>query len=230
MMKEQFIKRGATVLEAGNGEDALKIIESERVDAVISDVRMPRKSGIELLEEIRKRPAKSSADHCVVAVVTGFADLPLEDFYAKGADMIFGKPFDPRVLVESVIHALDPPETRWRRKWERLDTEVEVEVELGNYMEGVSTRTLNIGRGGMFLAMRQAFPKIGEIVEFCIQTEDHDLPPVRGKAICRWVREQDLPEMPSGVGLEFVDLSPEAVKTIGDLLDRLKSTAFIPKT
>ena len=47
---------GFRVLLAGDGEEALEVMNAHRVDAVISDVRMPRMDGIELTRRIRRIP------------------------------------------------------------------------------------------------------------------------------------------------------------------------------
>ena len=44
---------GYTVLEAGDGEQALEILRSHKVDVVVSDLMMPRMSGMSLLTEMR---------------------------------------------------------------------------------------------------------------------------------------------------------------------------------
>jgi CheY-like chemotaxis protein len=42
---------GLRVLEAGDGQDALDVLARERVDAVLTDLKMPRMNGLELLAE-----------------------------------------------------------------------------------------------------------------------------------------------------------------------------------
>jgi len=42
------------ILEAANGEDALRIIEEESVDILLTDVRMPKMSGLELSARVRE--------------------------------------------------------------------------------------------------------------------------------------------------------------------------------
>jgi CheY-like chemotaxis protein len=48
-------RNGYRTLEAGDGEAALEQLEGERVDAVLSDLKMPRMNGLELVEHMRKR-------------------------------------------------------------------------------------------------------------------------------------------------------------------------------
>lgn len=46
---------GLTVLEAGDGEQALDVLKQNHVDVVISDLMMPRMSGLDLLSEMREQ-------------------------------------------------------------------------------------------------------------------------------------------------------------------------------
>ena len=45
---------GYTSTAVGNGDDALQVLRSEHYDLVLTDLRMPRMSGLELLEEMRQ--------------------------------------------------------------------------------------------------------------------------------------------------------------------------------
>ena len=56
-LTHQFEDAGYRVITANNGEDGIESFFTERPDAVILDVMMPRKDGVEMLEEIRKRDA-----------------------------------------------------------------------------------------------------------------------------------------------------------------------------
>lgn len=52
----RYLRRcGAWVLEAGDGAHALRRLEREDVDAVVSDVRMPVMDGFQLLAELERR-------------------------------------------------------------------------------------------------------------------------------------------------------------------------------
>src|SRR3954467_4886342 len=44
-----------TVLEAGTGEEALKLIQSQKPDLVLTDLYMPGMTGMDLLQEARSR-------------------------------------------------------------------------------------------------------------------------------------------------------------------------------
>src|SRR5665647_200205 len=93
-----FRRRGYNVILAGSGKEALAFLEKNHVNVVISDVRMPNGNGLELLAAIKKRNVFLP----VVMLITGFADLSLEEAYNLGADAVFPKPFDRQALQAAV--------------------------------------------------------------------------------------------------------------------------------
>lgn len=58
------------VLEARDGEEALKLLEEREVDLLITDIRMPRMDGIELVEQLHTLRHKP-----MVLVVSGYDDF-----------------------------------------------------------------------------------------------------------------------------------------------------------
>lgn len=56
IMKEAIGERmpGVRVLNAGNGKEALEVLEREQVDLVVTDLRMPVMSGCDFICELRK--------------------------------------------------------------------------------------------------------------------------------------------------------------------------------
>jgi len=61
---------GNKILEAGSGEDALSLVKSESIDAVVTDYDMPGMNGLELLKRLRiMKPAMRRI------LLTGRADV-----------------------------------------------------------------------------------------------------------------------------------------------------------
>lgn len=58
------------VIECKNGLEALEILETQHIDAVFTDIRMPKMNGIELAREMKKRGYPA-----VVTVISGFDDF-----------------------------------------------------------------------------------------------------------------------------------------------------------
>jgi len=66
-LTHQFEDAGYTVISATNGEEGIERFLSEKPDAVVMDVMMPRKDGIERLEEMREKAPGNTAPVIVLS-------------------------------------------------------------------------------------------------------------------------------------------------------------------
>src|SRR3989338_2929100 len=89
--------------EAGNAEQALDKLTSEPVSLVLLDIKMPGKSGIELLPEIKTRFPDTAV---VMATATTDINTAIECMKLGAYDYIT-KPFDPEDILFSVQRALE---------------------------------------------------------------------------------------------------------------------------
>lgn len=214
-----FKRRGFTVLDAENGTQALEIVEKNKLDLVLTDIRMPNGNGVELLDAIKAR----NPDLPIVMFITGFADLTLEDAYDKGADAVFAKPFDRKLLLETVSKVLTAREERWsKRISERVPTDFEIALEFPELKLAIEGRVLNIGRGGMFVSLRGPFPTVGAKVVL------KGL--IGGNGVVRWVRTEQAGECSTGCGIEFEYLDDESRQRVVNWIDTTRFKSFIPKT
>ncbi len=82
--------------EAGNGHDALKILQTEQMDLVITDIKMPKVNGIELLKEIKEK----GLCPCVV-LLSDYADFAhARQGIQYGAFDYLSKPADENELQD----------------------------------------------------------------------------------------------------------------------------------
>lgn len=88
------------VVEAENGEQALKIVQREKPSLVILDLMMPGMSGLEVCRTLRGQEDTAKLPILMLTAKAGEADrvLGLE----LGADDYLAKPFSPRELVARV--------------------------------------------------------------------------------------------------------------------------------
>jgi response regulator RpfG family c-di-GMP phosphodiesterase len=111
---------------AASGEEALPLLENQPTDVVISDLRMPGISGMDLLIEVRER-----YPHLAFLMVTGEDETRVGVRAMQlGADDYLLKPFDADVVVGSLHRALQ------KKKLEREVQEYRLRLE-----EMVSERT-----------------------------------------------------------------------------------------
>ena len=93
-------------VEAADAQQAEEVLEAEHPDAIVLDVMLPGKSGIDFLTELRET---STPSQLPVVVVSAWQSADDEQAaMTAGADAFVGKPFDPEDLatvVEGLIAA-----------------------------------------------------------------------------------------------------------------------------
>jgi DNA-binding response OmpR family regulator len=97
---------GINCSEAADGDQALAKLDQRRFDAVVIDIIMPEREGVETILEMRKRwPAT------YIIAISGGGRVGPEDFLKLaamvGADRTLKKPFTPNQLIQTL--AAGPP-------------------------------------------------------------------------------------------------------------------------
>ena len=95
---------GFQVREAEDGMAALEIARTQKFDAVVTDVNMPRMDGISLIRELRQLPAYKFTPLLMLTTESG-GDKKMEG-KAAGATGWLVKPFDPAQLVATLKKVL----------------------------------------------------------------------------------------------------------------------------
>ena len=84
------------VLEAENAEQAIAMQAKHRPDAIVLDMKLPDRDGIEVTREIRESDGRR---YVPILMITGLDDPNLEvEGLLAGVDDFLSKPFDPDVL------------------------------------------------------------------------------------------------------------------------------------
>ncbi len=97
-----FQREGHTVRVAANGREAMALLQQESSDLILSDIRMPDMSGIELLRAVRELMPEVE-----VIMMTAFANVDTaREAFLLGAYDFVQKPFDNDLLKETVARAL----------------------------------------------------------------------------------------------------------------------------
>ncbi|WP_419176321.1 endopeptidase La [Desulfosediminicola sp.] len=106
-MNHVLSKEGYTCLCASNGIEALKFLSEENVDLIVSDLKMDKMDGLELLAEVNR-----SYPEIPVIMVTGFATVDSAVKALKsGAAHYLGKPINLNELKKTVAEVLSQKHT-----------------------------------------------------------------------------------------------------------------------
>lgn len=105
IVKFNLEKRGGyEVLTAKNGEEGLEIARSEKPDLILSDVMMPKMSGFQFCEALKKDDEIKSIPFIILTAKGQENDIKTgEDL---GVDDYITKPFSPKALLEKVAEIL----------------------------------------------------------------------------------------------------------------------------
>jgi CheY-like chemotaxis protein len=220
-----FTRRGFKVSVAGSGNEAFRMLEKDRPDVVLSDVRMPDGDGIMLLDKMRANFDKMP----VVIFITGYADIPLEQAYSKGVDAVFNKPFNSKDLYEAVQRALQPVDYRFRRQCVRVEANYPTSLEFPGNSIPLNGTAQNLGKGGAFIEYNGPdFPKLGEC-KFRLEVSGPESFTIQGSGYVRWVRKTPEGDLKPGIGLEFISFEESCFKKIVQVINSLQTKAFIPR-
>jgi len=92
---------GHTVVTAANGQDALNLIEAQSFDLVITDWKMPKLDGIEMIRRLRESQFPSP-----IILLSGFADNGGISEDKTGADSVVQKSANEVQMLLSAVKRL----------------------------------------------------------------------------------------------------------------------------
>lgn len=88
---------GYTVIEAGNGKEAVQLFKMYKPDVVLMDIMMPVMNGVEATKEILKIDPNAK-----ILAITAFGALKGKEILEAGAKELISKPITRRKLNEIV--------------------------------------------------------------------------------------------------------------------------------
>lgn len=94
-------KEGYQIFAAANGEEALRFVRENGIDILVTDIQMPKLSGMNLIEK-----AKRNSSHLKVIVISGYAEFEYAQKSIRfGVNDYLLKPFRSKKLLEVVNKA-----------------------------------------------------------------------------------------------------------------------------
>ena len=190
---------GAKVFQAENVSVAKNVMDTQKIDLIVSDIRMPGGTGIDLLNYIKSK----SINVPPIILITGFADITVEDAFNQGAEALLSKPFKLEELIQIAIKLTSPPQERYSSTVNKPIKNLDFFFADG-ITHKISANECAIGRGGIALIVDTTSFKwdTGDLIKFKLKFQDVEL---AGTAICRWWKPQEHANKAT-FGLEFVQL------------------------
>lgn len=190
---------GCEVSTFQDSRDAAKKIQTQKFDGIFVDATMPHMDGFQLTQCIRESPSNSKAP---IVMLTGRDDVEtMRRGFKAGITIFLGKPVTQERMVRAV-NALRGAFLREKRKYIRLAFGGPVICKWDSNGSNRSVSSgVDVSEGGMALAEAPRI-RAGHALEI-----EFSLPAVPAplKLHARVIREMP----PDGLGLEFVDPSPE---------------------
>lgn len=204
---------GATVFQAENITVAQKILEQHKIDLIISDIRMPGGTGLDLLDSVKSKNSNSPP----VILITGFADITVEDAFNKGAEALANKPFKLDDLIKMVLRYTSTFEERFKEPGEATKS-------IESFSNDVKVK---FGRGGFMMEITTQGQRydIGDLVNFDFKFNHMNF---KGIGTCRWIKTLDHQAYKALIGVELFNLEDESLKHFQEIYNSSEMVAYIP--
>ena len=100
LYQEYLQFRGYVTITAADGVEAVEVAHARQPDVIFLDIRMPRMSGLEAMQELKAHPRLARVP--IVALTAHALTAERARFLAKGFDAVLSKPCPPERLVETI--------------------------------------------------------------------------------------------------------------------------------
>ena len=107
LLRVNFEIEGFDVICATDGEEGFQRAQAEQPDVVISDIMMPRRDGLQLLDDLKADPR--TEDLPVILLSAKAQRSEVQHGLDMGADDYITKPFDPLELIDRLNAVMTRP-------------------------------------------------------------------------------------------------------------------------
>lgn len=161
---KRFLKNSFDVLEAEDGYQALDIIMEQHVDVLLLDIIMPKRNGLEVLDDLRKDERYNDLG---ILVATSTKEKTEREALSLGADDIVSKPYDPVVIQKRMENIMLMKEAKRQKELllsdnvqaliSQEETRIEsvVETHLGKFHKYAEIILQNLENGKLVAQMAE---------------------------------------------------------------------------
>ncbi len=209
-------KAGCWVRTAENGAEALKLLAGNKIDLIISDVRMPVMDGIALVKQLNRAGAPRPG----VIFLSGFSDLSLREAYHLGIEGVLEKPIEREELLALMQRSVAEADELWRRP-PGARPRMKLKARFQSLAAAQEEKRIAFGRRGF--CIRSAGLREGP-VEFAVDFEA-DRCVLAGQGVVRWTAPEE-----EQAGIEMAHVEDASRVWLLDLVKRTGPVSFIPRS
>jgi CheY-like chemotaxis protein len=187
-------RKGCKVLTAANGVEALEVLDREKVDVLVSDIRMPIMGGVALVRAVNERKIAVPS----IIFVSGFGDVEPREMYGLGVEMLMEKPLSRKDLLQALEESLLDRDELWRTP-SAQPMQQSVALEMESLVGAIATCAFQLGRGGCCFSAGQVLED-EKTIDLSIQFE-LDGVCVNAQGTVRWFDNQS---MRAGVSFDYL--------------------------
>jgi len=209
-------RTGCKVVTAANGVEALAVLAGQKVDVLVSDIRMPVLDGVGLVRCMNERGLFVPS----IIFVSGFGDVEPREMYALGVERLIEKPLSRKDLLRTLEESLMEREELWLTPpREPAERAVALQVES---LEGDAVCGFQLGRGGCCFAGDTVLvenQRIDLLVSFAAEALT-----LQASGVVRWYASDC-----GCAGIAFLHLDPECRGWVIQAMKASNVHSFIPR-
>jgi DNA-binding NarL/FixJ family response regulator len=237
---DELTQRGIKAYPFSNPKEALAAISGLKIDAIVSDLRMPGMDGIQFLREIRK------VHHYFpfILFVSGYREREqVDQIMDMGAVALLDKPIDVNRLFNLIMEQFIE-DSHERSRYFSINEKISSVVN-GKFKLDITS----IGFGGVFIPLEhsasgrldgtlQQTLDVGSLISFAFDLDDEG-PAIQVTGEIVWKRSASsstpshagVPDedLPPGLGLKFIQISDTDRERVRDYVRLNRVLSFIPR-
>lgn len=103
LIQEELIDEGFETITASSGNEAIKILMDTKVDIILSDIKMPNGTGVDLAKNVHA----NNEYHPILILMTGFSDISELELKEIGVTKLYNKPIEISYLIDDILSMLE---------------------------------------------------------------------------------------------------------------------------
>ena len=225
----EFEEAGYETHVANNVAVARSVLTNTPIDVILSDIRMPGETGLDLLVWTRQ--------HCsldiVFVVVTGYSDISLQTAFRSGAHGLFHKPVDFSRLVDFTRRCIDLKENTGSSRRRSLRIKASRPVQFAAAKNTIAEAMLeDLGRWGFRFSFEGDPVAPGTELHFRFRGLEPEGAIVSGTCIIRWILPTAAGSSAQGAkricaGAEFLNVDAHSIDPLLDMVTHADLTSPI---